>query len=211
MLWLAALALSLSPIDTLSKVQATYKQGGDFEASFTHVYIDKLRGKKRLETGKLWAKRDGRVRWSYLDPVPKDFVFTGKQAIFYEPEAAQVTLFEAFEDSPLFEATRFLWGQGRIDRLFDAKTCSTHCDLGGAGEIVIELWPKQELASIDHTVLIVDAKAFRVLRSIIFDTLGNRTEYVFSAVKFGAKISGKKFDFVMPQGVSILRAGAENP
>ncbi len=209
MSWLVAIALGLSPSETLGKVRAAYQQGGDFEASFTHVYIDKLRGKKRQETGKMWVKRDGRVRWSYLDPVRKDFVFTGKQAIFYEPEAAQVTLFEDFQDSPLSEATRFLWGQGRIDKLFDAKTCASHCDLGAAQEIVIELWPKQELASIDHTALVVDASSYRVLRSIIFDTLGNRTEYHFADVKLNAKVSSKKFDFVVPPGVSILRASGE--
>ena len=50
-------------------------------------------------------------RWSYLDPVPKDFVFTGERAFFYEPDNAQVTVFEQFKDSPhadlMFQAQAF--------------------------------------------------------------------------------------------------------
>src|SRR2546427_3529112 len=110
---IAALAAA-SPQQVLAEVQAAYRLGGDLEANFTHIYIDKLRGKTRVESGKLWAKRDGRVRWSYLDPVRKDFVFTGERALFYEPDNAQVTIFDEFKHSPLFEALRFLWGQGSL-------------------------------------------------------------------------------------------------
>ena len=65
---------------TLDKVQATYKSAGDIEVQFEQVFVDKLRGKRRSEKGKLWAKPDGRVRWSYLDPIRKDFIYEGKTA-----------------------------------------------------------------------------------------------------------------------------------
>ena len=71
----ALLVSTPSPEKVLADVRAAYLGAGDIEAEFTQVNVDQLRGKKRKESGKLWAKKDGRVRWSYLDPVRKDFVY----------------------------------------------------------------------------------------------------------------------------------------
>ena len=43
------------------------------------------------------------------------------------------------------------------------------------------------------------------------DALGNSSEYLFSEVRFNAKISDSKFAFTMPEGVSILRANPGGP
>ncbi len=209
-----ALALGLpaattAPEQVLSKVQSTYKQGGDLSASFTQVYVDKLRGKKKSEAGHLWAAKDGKVRWAYETPVKKDFYFTGKAAYFYEPENAQVTVFDKFEDSPLWNAMRFLWGQGSLSETFAVKECDAACPKPGAGEAVLWLAPKEPVAAVDHVVLIIDTAASRVKSSLVYDALGNRTEYHFTDLTFGQKLDPKKFQFEVPKGVSVLRASSE--
>lgn len=197
---------SNSPDQVLSKVRATYLDAGDIEASFTQIYFDNLRGKKRQESGKLWATGDGRVRWSYQKPVRKDFIFDGKTAYFYEPENAQVTVFERFQDSPLSNALKFLWGQGDLKGTFDVKPCSKKCDMGEKGDLVVELWPKENIPTVDHSLLFVNPKTYRVRMSVVFDPLGNRTEYHFDKIKFGADIPDKRFNFVVPKGASVLRS-----
>ena len=87
----------------------------------------------------LWAKPDGRVRWSYLDPVRKDFVFDGEAAYFYEPENAQVTVFERFQDSPLANAVQFLWGQGDIEATFDVGSGSFDVIIGSGVTMMLEI------------------------------------------------------------------------
>jgi outer membrane lipoprotein carrier protein len=205
----AALVLTAappSPEEILARVQKTYQSGGDFSASFTHTQIDKLRGKRKVESGKLWATRDGRVRWMYEKPVRRDFVFDGKTAYFYEPENAQVTVFDKFQASPLWNALRFLWGQGDIGKSFDVRACDDTCPKAEAGALVLKLVPKEPLAAVDRVVIVVDPTQDRLQKSIVFDTLGNRTEYAFSDVVLGAKVDPKKFDFKPPEGVNILRA-----
>ncbi|OGQ91383.1 MAG: hypothetical protein A2289_21660 [Deltaproteobacteria bacterium RIFOXYA12_FULL_58_15] len=195
----------LPPEQVLQRVKSTYAT--DVTGSFSQVFVNKMRGKQRVETGQLWAKKDGRVRWSYLSPVRKDFIYDGKTAYFYEPQNAQVTVFDRFDDSPLASAVRFLWGQGNITEAFDVKPCTgTNCDRGEAGDIVLELWPKQEIPTVRYTLLVVDPASFRVRRSIVFDPLGNRNEYHFTELKFGSKIADSKFDFEIPKGASILRS-----
>ncbi|MBI5509895.1 MAG: outer membrane lipoprotein carrier protein LolA [Deltaproteobacteria bacterium] len=199
-------AASPAPAEVLGKVQASYRQAGDIEARFTQTYVDKLRGKRREESGRMWAKKDGRLNWTYEKPAAKYFIFDGKAAYFYEPENAQVTVFERFQDSPLSSAVRFLWGQGDIGRLFDAKACQASCDAGSPGDLTVDLWPKTPIPTVDHILFAVEPKTGRVRVSVVFDPLGNRTEYRFTDLVFGAKIPDQKLEFEAPKGVSILRA-----
>jgi outer membrane lipoprotein-sorting protein len=198
-----------SPDKVLEGVKNTYRAAGNIEAHFRQVYVEKLRGKKREETGTIWATQDGRVRWSYQKPVRKDFVYDGANAYFYEPENAQVTVFERFQDSPLSNALRFLWGQGDLRAAFEVKPCTGKCDWGRKSDVVLELWPKDPIPTVDHSLLVVDTKTNRVRESIVFDHLKNRTEYHFIDVEFGVEVSDAKFAFEIPKGVSILRSTVE--
>jgi outer membrane lipoprotein carrier protein len=209
LLLLTSLAAPPAPADVLARVQAAYRKLGDMQARFSQIYVDKLRGKKREEVGQLWAKQDGRLRWSYEKPTAKDFVYDGKTAYFYEPENAQVTVFERFQDSPLSGAVRFLWGQGNISELFDVKPCATTCDVGEKGDWVVELWPKAEIPTVDHSVFAVDPKSDKVRVSIVFDPLGNRSEYRLTELKAAGKVPDAKFQFDVPKGVSVIRAATE--
>lgn len=202
------LILTAPADDTLAKVQATYKGAGDVAGKFEQTYFDKVRGTKRLESGELWAKKDGRVRWSYKKPTKKDFVFTGSEAYFYEPENAQVTVFDSFKDSPVSNAMRFLWGQGELAKSFTASACDAKCvKADDATSIVMK--PKEQLAAVEHIQLDVDTQTGRVKRSIVFDPLGNRTEYAFTSLDLEAKVADAKFAFTIPNGVSVLRANAD--
>lgn len=207
-LGIAMAANAPSAAQLLEKMQAVYRNSGDMTANFTQTYTDKLRGKSRVESGEVWAKTDGRVRWSYSSPVHKDFVFDGQSAYFYEPDNAQVTVFEQFRDSQAYQALRFLWGQGQLDKHFIAS----NCDKESCGEIPaktagLKLVPKTPLASVKYAVLIMDAAKYQVVQSILFDPLGNRTVYAFSSVKFGTKVEDNKFRFTPPAGVNILKGG----
>ena len=204
------LFVDVTPDQVLDRVQAAYRQAGDIEARFVQSYTGKLRGKKREEHGRLWAKADGRVRWQYEAPVRKYFIYDGRNAYFYEPKNAQVTVFEHFDDSELSYTLRFLLGQGDMRKRFLVKPCPKDCHAGEPGDEVIALWPKKPLGNVDHVLLVVRAMN-RVRMSVVFDALGNRTDYLFTDVKFHAQIKDKKFQFKTPEGVQELRATVDGP
>jgi outer membrane lipoprotein carrier protein len=208
MLVVSLMLAAMSPGDTLAKVQATYKNAGDVTAKFEQTYVDKVRGAKKVESGEMWAKKDGKVRWSYRAPSRKDFVFDGRQAYFYEPENSQVTVFDKFQDSPVASAMRFLWGQGDLVKSFDAKACDARC-VNAADAVSILLSPKEPIASVERIQLDTDSASGRVRRSIVVDPLGNRTEYVFKDLDLAAKVADTKFAFTIPPGVSVLHANAD--
>jgi outer membrane lipoprotein carrier protein len=199
----------LDPAAAVARVGATYRAGGDMTATFSQTYTDKLRGRTRVETGRMWVKKDGRVRWSYLDPERKDFVYDGKAAYFYEPENAQVTLFEHFKDSPVAQALQFLWGQGEVEKTFAVGPCEKDCPPPEPNVLAVQLTPKQPLPSVHHVIMRIDTAAYLVQSSTVVDPLGNKNVYAFSKAQFGAKVDDAKFDFTPPTGVSILRADAD--
>lgn len=191
----------------LEALQGSYRKLGEFSADFSQTYVDKLRGRGEPETGMLWVKKDGRVRWSYQTPIRKDFVYDGNKAYFYEPANAQVTVFEKFQDSQLSVAMRFLWGQGDIENLFKISSCDSTCDeFGEKGDLKMKLHPNEPMATLKWVVLVVDSQTKRPKLSVIFDNLGNRTEYGFSSFQKRSDISAKKFAFKIPHGVSVLRS-----
>ena len=199
--------ISPSPAEApIVALRTACRPGQDMVASFRQVYDNKLLQQSRTESGKLWLKADGRVRWSYRQPVRKDFVFDGRTAYFYEPSFAQVTVFEDFSQSALFHSLQFILNGGDAVALYSVSWCHTDCPDTAPGQRLIELAPREGVAAVSRIHVIIDASGKYVRRSVVYDGLGNRTTYLFSDVVFGASLPDAGFVFNMPDGVNVLRA-----
>ena len=209
---IASIVFSAGPADLsklVERVQATYDSKADISASFTQTYMDSLRGSQREESGRLWAKSDGRVRWTYVKPVRKDFVYNGEVAYFYEPESAQVTVFEDFQQSQVSQALRFLWGQGDLRESFEIQACTVECRRAKAGETVLVLWTKTPIATVDKILLVVEEASATVARSVVLDPLGNETTYTLADFDKTKVLDQRLFDFQIPEGISVLKASGK--
>ena len=193
-----------SPEVLLKRVQKHYRQAGDFQMSFSQIFVEKVRGKKREASGVIWAKADGRVRWEYRSPEAKYFFYDGQSAFFYEPQSTQVTTFENFRDSRLYEALRFVLGQEDYAASFDAQRCTVGCDYGEASDITLRLIPREPLGTVDHVLLSIIPDKHRIRVSVVIDSQGNRTEYRFSAFQSGLTHQDSRFQFIIPEGVQII-------
>src|SRR5690606_36165106 len=123
---------------------------------------------------------------------------------FYEPSQAQVTVFEKFEDSPLWSALQFLWGQGSLGEFFQPVACDAHCPKVEDAQVVLALRPHESVAAVKHVYLVVDQGSKQVSRSVVIDSLGNKSEYIFKSMSFGKPIPESRFVFAIPKGVSVL-------
>src|SRR6266852_3814184 len=68
-------------------VDAHYNHLRTLQTEFTEVYRGS--GIERTESGTLWLKKPGKMRWEYRSPREKLFVSDGKTAWFYVPEDRQ--------------------------------------------------------------------------------------------------------------------------
>ncbi len=97
-------------------LQRRYASVGSISARFTQIY--RAPGIEQIESGILFMKKPGLMRWEYRDPETKLFVADGRNAYLYTPGDRQVIIrpFSANElrSTPL----RFLLGQGDIEKDF---------------------------------------------------------------------------------------------
>ena len=70
-----------------SAVDAHYNHLRTLQAEFTELYRGS--GMERTESGTLWLKKPGKMRWEYRSPKEKLFVSDGKPAWFYVPDDRQ--------------------------------------------------------------------------------------------------------------------------
>jgi len=195
---------------TAEKLQKTYQKLGNVQSEFSQTYIDTLRGSQRVESGELWVHKDGRLRWSYKNPTEKDFIFDGKSAFFYEPENRQVTIFDKFQEDDLWKTMQFLWGKTSWKERFNVEACPKICREQFVNYKTLTLIPKKVLGSLDHAWIIIDPKTHRISQALLFDALENKNIYEFKNIRTVATFKNTIFQFVIPEGTSILRATAND-
>src|SRR5262245_26778157 len=69
-------------------VDERYNRLRSLKADFVEKYTGA--GAERIESGTLWLKKPGKMRWEYRSPREKLFLSDGKQAWFYVPGDARV-------------------------------------------------------------------------------------------------------------------------
>ena len=88
-LLLTATAFAQTDVHKLAQsVDRRYNNLESLETQFTETY--RGAGISRNESGTLWLKRPGKMRWDYREPRPKLFISDGKTAWFYVPGDQQV-------------------------------------------------------------------------------------------------------------------------
>src|SRR5579859_4770727 len=111
---LAAAALAADVKTLAASVDAHYNHLRSLEAEFTEVYRGS--GMERTETGTLWLKKPGKMRWEYRSPREKLFVSDGKDAWFYIPEDRQARKSPARKLEDARSPLAFLLGKTRLEK-----------------------------------------------------------------------------------------------
>lgn len=208
--WLASLfpainyAASSSPDDVPTLAQTVdrhYNQLRTLQAEFTEIYHGA--GMDRTESGTLWLKRPGRMRWEYRTPRQKLFLTDGKNAWFYLPgqRQARKTSFRKLEDlrSPL----GYLLGKTKLEKEFQGLSLAVDVKPLTAGNRVLRGVPKVMGARITQVLLEV-APGGRIDRIVAEDADGATTEYRFGDQKEGLPIADQRFRFSPPAGVEMV-------
>jgi len=70
---------------------------------------------------------------------------------------------------------------------------------------VVELSPKEPLATFSKLILTVDRKTFTVLQADVFDGMGNLTRTRFMNIKTNVGSSDSLFQFAAPRGTEVIK------
>jgi len=187
-------------------VDAHYNHLRSLEAEFTEVYRGS--GMERTETGTLWLKKPGKMRWEYRSPREKLFISDGKDAWFYVPGDQQVRKTEARKLEDVRSPLAFLLGKSRLEKELQGLSLAPDRQPVSAGDIVLRGVPQALAQRISEIVLEVSPE-HRITRIEIDDVDGSTTEYRFSEQKENVTIPEGRFKFSPPAGTEIVEGELE--
>ena len=185
-------------------VDAHYNHLRTLEAEFTEVYRGS--GMERTESGTLWLKKPGKMRWEYRSPREKLFVSDGRDAWFYVPDDRQArkTAAKKLEDvrSPL----AFLLGKTKLEKELRGLSLAPDVPPLAEGDVVLRGVPRGLEDRVSEIVLEVTPDR-QIARILIQDVDGAVTEYRFTEQKEDVAVADGRFEFKPPAGTETVEGG----
>ena len=189
-----------------SAVDAHYNHLRTLQAEFTELYRGS--GMERTESGTLWLKKPGKMRWEYRSPKEKLFVSDGKTAWFYVPEDRQARKSSAKKLEDMRSPLAFLLGKTKLEKELRGLSLAPDIEPLASGDVVLRGVPKGLEDQISEIVLEVTPDN-RIARLIMQEVDGASTEYRFSDQQEDVNIQDARFGFKPPAETEIMENEVE--
>ncbi|HLW85853.1 MAG TPA: outer membrane lipoprotein chaperone LolA, partial [Candidatus Sulfotelmatobacter sp.] len=202
LLMTAAPADSATDVKTLAAaIDQHYDHLHSLQAQFTEVYRGS--GIERTESGTLWLKKPGKMRWEYRSPREKLFVSDGKDAWFYVPGDRQARKTSARKLEDIRSPLAFLLGKTKLEKELQALSLAPDIAPLDPENVVLRGVPRA-LADRVAEVLLEIAPDKRIARIVINEVDGSVTEYRLSEQRENEQISDSRFQFRPPAGTETI-------
>lgn len=183
------------------EVDDHYNHLKSFKASFTEIYQGP--GISRNESGTLWLKKPGRMRWEYHVPREKLFLIDSQHAYFYVTgeHQARKTPVKSVDDirSPL----RYLLGKTKLQKELEGLSLAPDLNPIEPGDIVLRGVPKVMKDRVSSVVLEI-SPAHQIRRLVIHGVDDTTTDFRFSQIEENVPVQDSLFRFTPPAGVETL-------
>jgi outer membrane lipoprotein carrier protein len=186
---------------TAHAVDEHYNHLKTFKAAFTEIYQGE--GISRTESGTLWLKKPGRMRWEYRSPREKLFLIDSENAYFYVTgdRQARKTPVKNLDDirSPL----RYLLGKTKLEKELEGLSLAPDVAPIQTGNLVLRGVPKVMKDRVSSVILEVSPE-HQIHRIVLHGVDGTVTDFRFSQMEENIPVQDSLFRFVPPPGVSTL-------
>ena len=197
--------LAAGPVDVheiARKVDERYNHLRSMQAQFTEIY--RGAGIERTESGTLWLKKPGKMRWQYRSPREKLFLSDGKDAWFYVPGDRQVRKGPVKNLDDLRSPLAFLLGKARLEKELQGLSLAPDVSPLRAGDLVLRGVPKAMANRVSQVLLEITPDS-RIARILIEEVDGSTTEYQFSDQEENIAVNDQRFHFSPPPGVEVIK------
>ncbi len=188
----------------VERLQAHYDALDGFEAEFTQRYQRKILRRAVEESGRVFVKKPGRMRWEYQSPEEKLFVTDGSRSYFYIPIEKQVMVSHHPQGAMgMGEGSPFelLTGRSRMTDSFVFFTSDTPPTRGGE---MLHLIPIRRHEEFEDVEIELAPETGELLRVILLDAQRNRTEFIFENMRTDLDLPESLFQFTIPADVEVV-------
>jgi outer membrane lipoprotein carrier protein len=202
---LATATLTASPAPNVHAiahaVDERYNHLHTLQAEFTEIY--RGAGTERTESGTLWLKKPGKMRWEYRSPREKLFLSDGKDAWFYVQGERQVRRTAVKKLDDLRSPLAFLLGKTKLEKELQGLSSAPDVAPWVMGDVVLRGVPKSLADRVSQVLLEITPEHW-IGRILIEEVDGSVTEYRFTSQREDVAVPDQRFRFTVPDGVEVI-------
>ena len=181
----------------LKTIEDRYNRSQSLKLNFSETYAGSGRP-AQTESGVLYMRKPGRMRWEYNSPAGKVFLSDGKDVFQYLPEDHQATRSKLKQSDDMRAPLAFLLG--KLDFRKEFKSFETSGDPVGTWIIAA---PKSDSLIYNKVEFLAGADG-EIHRLRVTGQEGEKLSFEFSNEQVNAPVSPAMFTFQPPAGVRIV-------
>jgi outer membrane lipoprotein carrier protein len=200
-----SLAQAADPANIHAVAQAVdnhYNRLRTLQTDFIETY--RGNGMERTESGTLWLKKPGKMRWEYRSPKEKLFLSDGQNAWFYVPGDRQARKTPVRKLDDLRSPLSLLLGKTKLEKELQGLSRAPDLAPTTPGDTVLRGVPKALADRVNFVVLEITSENW-IRRIVIEEMDGSSTEFLFQSPKENVEISDQRFRFTPPAGVETVQ------
>ncbi|HEY8671467.1 MAG TPA: outer membrane lipoprotein carrier protein LolA [Terriglobales bacterium] len=182
-------------------VDAHYNGLRSLQAEFTEIYQGS--GTERTESGTLWLKKPGKMRWEYRSPEEKLFVGDGKDAWLYLPVDRQARKSSMRKLGDLRSPLAFLLGKAKLEKELHGLSFAPDVAAWKPEDVVLRGVPRGMEDRVRQVLLEITPQ-HQIARIMIHGVDDSITEYRFSDLKENIVVGDGQFHFSAPPGTEVV-------
>lgn len=207
--------------EVVQRLELRYHGSETLQAEFLERYSEGQRS-VRVESGKVFFERPGKMRWEYEAPEQKLFVADGKFVWFYVPSDRTVTRARTKESADWRTPLALLTGQAKLSRLCQSIELAPRGPALPLGHEVLRCTPRGEKrsnlakagkfgenrelgeADFQEVLLELDTATGNLASVLVRQPAGVELEFRFANWRRNPKLPESLFHFHAPVGVAIV-------
>ena len=219
-------AANLSATQLAQRIEQHYQRVATLRAAFLERYSEGAHD-ARVESGTVYFRRPGQMRWEYESPEQKLFIADGKTVWFYVPADQSVTRQPMKESSDWRTPLALLTGRAKLSRLCD-RIDIVDAKANAEGHVVLRCTPRGEqqpkhtqanssekgsgelppAGDFTDVLLEVSPESGELFDVRVRQPGGIEIEYRFGDWRENLPLQESLFHFQAPPGVAIVNGAA---
>ena len=200
--WCALAALPLfaadpQPDTLLRTVESRYNRAQSLRLEFSETYTGVSHAPSHTESGILYLKKPGRMRWEYTSPAGKLFLSDGKNVLLYTPEEHSAEKSKLKESDDMRAPLAFLLG--KLDFAKEFQSFETKPEGANTWIAAHPKNPNSEFSKVEFLA----APDGEILKLRVTGITNARIDFAFSNETLNAPVNAAQFIFHPPPGVTV--------
>lgn len=204
----AVIAFALPSVSSVARqVDDRYNHLQTLMADFTEIYQGS--GMERTESGTLWLKKPGKMRWEYRSPEEKLFVGDGHNGWLYLPAAKQVRKSSMKKLDDIRSPLAILLGKTKLEKELAGLSFAPDIQTWHPDNVILRGVPRGMEDTLRQVLLEITPE-HAIARILLYGADDSITEYRFSNQKENVAVPDAKFRFTPAAGTEVIVDEAGN-